>query len=178
MKSRIIIIVLSAIVIIQMAAGIFILKKEPLHGPMFPPFGFMEDRMGMEMGKHHMRGNRFGGPFCDPGFMEEKLALNPEQIVRITDLNKKFDAEFSGYIRLIDPERKKLKDMLDSNTGDMNAVREQLKKIESLNVEIHMLRIRQGKEISAILTPDQMNQLRNERKNFFDKMQKNYGGMK
>ncbi len=179
MKSKTIIIILSSVIVIQMIAGVFILRRERIQGPPLPPFGFMEDRMGprMGMGKHQMMGNRFGGQFCDPVFMEEKLNLNQSQTERINELNKKFDAEFAGYIKLIDPERLKLKEMLDSNTGDMNAVREQLKKIEDLNIEIHMLRIKQGKEISGILTAEQMNTLRNERKMMFEKMQKNHGGM-
>lgn len=183
MKSKTIIIILSSVIVIQMIAGVFILRREYIQGPPLPPFGFMEDGMGPRMGmgmrmkKNQMMGNRFGGQFCDPAFMEEKLNLNQNQTDRINDLNKKFDTEFAGYIKLIDPERQKLKDMLDSNTSDMKAVKEQLKKIEDLNIEIHMLRIKQGKEISGILTPEQMNTLRNERKMMFEKMQKNHGGM-
>lgn len=181
MKNRTIIIILSSVIVIQMITGVFILRREHIQGPILPPFGFMEDRMGPGMGmgmkKHQMMGNRFGGPFCDPAFMEEKLNLNQSQTDRINELNKKFDIEFAAFIKLIDPERQKLKDMLDSNTSDMKAVKEQLKKIEDLNIEIHLLRIKQGKEISGILTPEQMNTLRNERKMMFEKMQKNHGGM-
>jgi len=178
MKSRIIIIILSSIIVIQMIAGIFILRRDPMHGPLLPPFGFIEDRMGMEIGKHHMKGNKFGGPFCEPEFMKEKLSLNREQIDKITELNKKFDTEFSGYVKLIDPERKKLKDMLDNNITDMNVIKNQLKKIEAINIEIHLLRIRQGIEISKTLTSGQMNLLHEERKMLFEKMQKNHGGMR
>lgn len=177
MKNRTIIIILSSIIVIQMIAGIFILRRNQIQGPPPPPFGFMEDRMEPGMGKHQRMGNRLGRQFCEPEFMNEKLNLNQNQTDRINDLNKKFDAEFAGYIKQIDPERQKLKDMLDSNTSDMKSVKEQLKKIEALNIEIHMLRIKQGKEISEILTPEQMNTLRNERKMLFDKMQKNHGGM-
>ena len=178
MNNRIIIIILSAVVVIQMIAGVFILRREPVRGPMLPPFGFMEDRAGMDMDRHHMKWNRFGRSFCEPEFMKEKLSLNQNQTDRINELNKKFDAEFSAYTKLIEPERRKLKGMLDSNTGDMNAVKDQLKKIEDISMEIHMLRIRQGKEISEILTPEQMNILRNERRNMLDKMQKEHGGMR
>jgi len=178
MKNRIIIIVLSSIVVIQMIAGVFILRREQIQTPPLPPFGFMEERTGGEMEKRQMRGNRFGRSFCEPEFMKDILSMNKNQIDKITDLNKKFDLEFFNYIKLIEPERKKLKDMLDSNTTDMNAVKEQLKKIESINVEIHLLRIKQGKEISQILTPEQMNILRSERKMMFEKMQKNHGRMR
>ncbi len=178
MNNRIVIIILSSIIVIQVIAGIFILKRDPVRDPGLPPFGFMEERMGPGMGKHQMRGNRFGRPFCDPVFMDEKLSLNQEQKNRITELNNRFDTEFAGYSRQIEPERKKLKDMLDAGNVDMNAVKEQLKKIEALNVDIHLLRIRQGKEISEILTPEQMNILRAERKSMFEKMQKEHGGIR
>ena len=178
MNNRIIIIILSSIIVLQVIAGVFILRRDPMQGPLLPPFGFMEDRMNMEAGKRHMKGNKFGRYFCEPEFMKEKLSLNQNQIDKISELNKKFDTGFSGYIKLIDPERKKLKDMLDNNTSDMAAVKEQLKKIEAVNVEIHLLRIKQGKEISEILTPEQMNLLREERKTMFDKMQKEHGRMR
>ncbi len=178
MNNRIIIIILSSVIVIQMIAGVFILRRDRMQGPPLPPFGLMEGRMGMEMGKHHMKGNRFGRSFCEPEFMKEKLSLNQNQIDKITGLNNKFDSEFSGYVKLIEPEKKKLKEMLDSSTSDMNAVKLQLKKIEDINVEIHLLRIKQGKEISEILTPDQMKILHEERKMFFDKMEQNRGGMR
>jgi Spy/CpxP family protein refolding chaperone len=104
--------------------------------------------------------------------------MNQEQIEKITALNKKFDTEFSGYITLIEPEREKLKALLDSHSDNMTEVREQLKKIEALNVEIHLLRIKQGREISRILTPEQMDSLRDERKMLFEKMRRNHGGMR
>lgn len=178
MNSRIIIIILSAVIVIQMAAGVFILKRDKMQSPTPPPFGFMEDRIDMEPGKHRVMGNRFGKSFCEPEFMKEKLSMNQEQIEKITDLNKKFDSEFTGYITLIKPEKKKLKALLDNDTNDMTAVKEQLKKIEALNVEIHLLRIKQGKQISQILTPEQMNILRGERRMLFEKMRRNHGGMK
>lgn len=178
MNSKIVIIILSSIIVIQMIAGVLILKRGPMPGPPIPQFGFMDEGMGMRMGmgKQHMRGNRFGRAFCEPGFMKDTLSLNQNQIDRIAELNKKFDKEFTGYTALIDPEREKLKNMLESKTYDMNSIKEQLKKIEAYNLEIHMLRIKQGKEISEILTPEQMNILHSERDRFFEKMKKRPGG--
>ena len=178
MNSRIIIIILSAVIVVQFAAGVFILRRDHFDGPPTPPFGFMEDRMGMNSGKDRMMGNRFGRSFCDPDFMKDKLSQDKIQTERITDLNKKFDTEFTVYIKLIEPEKTKLKALLDNDTDDMTTVKDQLKKIEALNVEIHLLRIKQGKEISKILTPGQMKLLRNERKMLFEKMKRNHGGMR
>jgi Spy/CpxP family protein refolding chaperone len=178
MNSRIIIIILSSIIVIQMIAGVFILRRDKIEGPPPPPFGFMEERLDRDNSKSRRMGNRFGQSFCEPEFMKDKLSMNQEQIDKITDLNKKFDTEFAGYISLIKPENKKLRALLDNDTGDMAAVKEQLKKIEALNVEIHLLRIKQGREISQILSPEQMKILKGERKMLFEKMKRNHGGMR
>lgn len=178
MNKKIVIIILSSIIVIQMIAGVYILRRDRIQGPPLPPFGFMEDRMERGMGRNKMMGNRMGRSFCEPEFMKDKLSMNQNQIDKITQLNKKFDTEFTGYVKLIEPEREKLKSMLDDKTNDMNAVKEQLKKIQSIDLEIHMLRIKQGKEISGILTPDQMKLLHDERRMLFDNMQRNRGGMR
>ena len=63
-------------------------------------------------------------------------------------------------------------------TQMFNQASEQLKKIEEINTEIHLLRIKQGREISGILTRDQMKILHDERKQFFEKMRHNPGGLR
>jgi Spy/CpxP family protein refolding chaperone len=170
MNSRIVIIVLTSIIIIQMIAGLYIINRP--HPPDSPELfmEMMDNGRHMGMGKSHMRGNRFGKHFCEPAFMKEKLSLNQDQISRITVLNKKFEEEFAVFRSRIEPEREKLKKILEANTDDMEAIKKQLKKIEDITVEIHLLRIKQGMEISGILTPEQMNILKNERKQFFEKM--------
>ena len=180
MKSKTVIIILSSIIIIQIIGGILILnfilnrERELSRNLMLSPFLDMHDRSDMPYGKHHFKkGNRFGGRFSEPEFMKEKLSMNQDQVERIAELNKKFDSEFSSYIKLIKPEREKLKGMLKSEGNiDFDAVRQQLKRIDDISIEINMLRIKQGSEISKILTPDQIKILRSERKIFFDKMQK------
>ena len=179
MKSKTIIIILSSIIIIQMIAGIFILKKErAFSGNLaLSSSGIMHDRSDMTHGKHSFRKwNKFSALFNEPEFMKEKLLMNQEQIEKITELNKKFDSEFSSYYNLIKPERKKLKEMI-KNEGNMDfdAVKQQLKKINDIGIEINLLRIKQGHTISKILTPEQMKILQSERKMFFDKAQKQPG---
>ena len=176
MKSKTVIIILSSIIIVQIICGIFILKRERdiSRNLMFSPFGMMHDRFDAPHGKRHFKKwNRFGGMFNEPEFMKEKLLMNQEQIEKVTSLNKKFDAEFASYINLIKPEREKLKEMLKNKGNiDFDAVKQQLKKISDIGIEIHLLRIKQGNEISKILTPEQMEILKSERKIFFDKMKK------
>ena len=176
MKSKTVIIILSSIIIIQIIGGIFMLNRENelTRNLILSPFGAMHDKSDKSHDKHLFRdGNKFGGKFCDPEFMKEKLSINQGQFERVTELNKKFDSEFAAYNNLIKPEREKLRGMLkrDENV-DFDAVKQQLKKIGDINVEINLLRIKQGNEISKILTPEQTKILRAERKLFYDDMQK------
>jgi Spy/CpxP family protein refolding chaperone len=179
MKSKTIIIILSSIIIIQIIGGLFILKRERefVRNLMLSPLGAMQDGSDFVYGKSHFKKwNKFGGVFCEPEFMKEKLSMDQVQVEKITGLNKKFDSEFSSYTNLIKPERKKLKEMLKNEDDiDFDAVKQQLKKIGDIGIEINLLRIKQGNEISKILTHDQMKALHSERKMFFDKMQKHHG---
>ena len=149
-------------------------ENELARNLILSPFGAMHDKSDKSHDKHFFKsGNKFGKNFSDPEFMKEKLSINQEQFEKITELNKKFDSEFSSYNNLIKPERDKLKGMLKSDENvDFDAVKQQLKKIEDINVEINLLRIKQGNEISKILTPEQMKILKAERKLFYDNMQK------
>jgi Spy/CpxP family protein refolding chaperone len=102
--------------------------------------------------------------------------MDKVQIEKITELNKKFDDQFSSYTDLVKPERDKLKKMIKNKDNiDFDAVKAQLKKIEDISIELNLLRIKQGNEISKILTPEQMKKLRSERKSFFDRMQEHHG---
>ena len=182
MKSKTVIIILSAIIIIQIIGGVFILKRERklMGNLMLSSSGVIEDKSDIIFGQYFSRkGNKFGGMFSEPEFMKEKLSMDNVQIEKITELNKKFDSEFSSYSNLIKPEREKLKEMLKNESNiDFDAVKKQLKKIEDIRVEINLLRIKQGGEISKILTPEQMKILQSERKLFFDKMRKQHGKIK
>lgn len=172
MKSRTVIIILSSIILIQLIAGVFILTKRDRFYRSFAPSMFMNDKTGFS-GMHYGRGNRFGRHFCEPEFMRDRLALEQEQIDKINELNSKFEDEFLRHTRLAEPEKKKLRDMLKSNSIDMDLVRKQLEKMKTIDIDMQMLQIKQGKEISEILSAEQMRKLRLERKNFFETMRGN-----
>ncbi len=167
MKSRIIIIVLSVIIILQMTAGIFFVRRNFCHTRPMAPYSFLQD--GMRMSKWGMKSGKFG-PFSHHDFMKRKLSLNDDQEKKIDELNKIFEAEFTNYMKVVEPERDKLKEMLDNNVEDINIIKAQLVKMEAINTEIHLLRIKQGIEISKILTKEQMDVLKKERKRMFEKM--------
>lgn len=177
MNSRIIIIILSVIIAILVTVNI-LMFREHREAPFMPGPGpgFMDNGPGMP-GRHHMQGNRFGRNFCSPDFMKEKLNLSSEQIARIEDLNTKFDKETSVLFEQLKPEKERLKVILsESDKPDMNEVKKTLERMSSLNVELQLLRIRQGCDIDRILTEEQQNTLRRERNMFFERMQRKRGG--
>lgn len=179
MNSRIIIIILSVIIAILVTVNIMMFRdyREPrfMLGPGGGP-EFMDEGPGMRSG-HHMPGNRFGRNFCGPDFMREKLNLSSEQVAKIEELNRKFGEENDVIFRNMKPEKEKLKSILQkSDKPDMNEVRKTLEKMASLNIELQVLRIKQGSEIDSILSAEQKKILRSERNMFFGRMQRRNGG--
>ncbi|HOP29841.1 MAG TPA: Spy/CpxP family protein refolding chaperone [Spirochaetota bacterium] len=178
MNSRIIIIILSVIIAVLVTVNIMMFRehREP---PFMPGPGggpeFMNEGPGME-GRHQMQGNRYGRNFCGPDFMREKLNLNSEQIKRIEELNRKFREENEVIFRKMEPEKERLRSILQKNDKpDMSDVRKSLEKMASLNIELQMLRINQGAEIDSLLSPEQKEVLKNERNMFFERMRRRHG---
>ena len=92
----------------------------------------------------HPRGNPFGRDFCNPEFMRNRLELNEEQIKSVEKLNTRFDNEYSRFNKELRPLHNKLKEILKNPDPDMNRVRETMKQISDLELEVRILRISQG----------------------------------
>jgi len=177
MNSRIIIIILSAVIVILAAVNVIMFRADK-RPPFIPGPGaeFMDDGPGMG-GRHHMPGNRFGRNFCGPDFMRERLNLSSGQIEKIETLNTRFEAETSALFAGLNSERDKLRDLLKADGNpDMKEVKAILERIAALNVELQVLRISQGNEIDRIITPEQKRLLHMERKTFFERMHRRNGG--
>jgi hypothetical protein len=112
----------------------------------------------------HPRGNPYGRDFCNPEFMRSRLELNEEQIKSVEKLNTRFDNEYSRFNKELMPLHNKLKDILSNPDPDMDRVRETMKQISDLELEVRILRISQGAEISKIIPPDKMEMLHHERR--------------
>lgn len=179
MNSRIIIIILSVIIAILVTFNILMFKGHRNPPFMYGPAGgpeFLDEDPGMR-GRHNMPGNRFGKNFCGPDFMKEKLNLNSDQIIRIEELNRRFREENEAIFREMKPHKDILRKTLQKGESpDMEEVRRTLEKMASLNVQLQLLRIKQGSEIDSILSPEQKKTLQDERHMFFEKMQKRHGG--
>lgn len=157
MNNRITVIILSAVIVLLVAFGIIYDRKIRYgYGP-FPGF------------RHHdgiMHETGPGRNFCTPEFMKERLNLSDEQIGKITVLNETFDREHDLLMKKIEPERENLRAILKQDNPDMKQVRAILEKIGAVNIDIHMLRINQGRIISTILDPEQKEKLERERRMF------------
>jgi Spy/CpxP family protein refolding chaperone len=111
---------------------------------------------GMPM-MHHgidMKNERPGmGPFMGKHFMN--LGLDEKQKEAIKDINSKALKSVIRKSAELEIARIELRDILDKDSVDLNAVGTLLKKIESLNTDIHFLHIKAMEEIKALLTPEQ-----------------------
>ncbi len=179
MNSRIIIIILSVIIAVLVTVNIMMFRdhREPqfMPGPGGGP-EFLDEGPGMK-GRHPMPGNRYGRNFCGPDFMREKLNLSAQQISTIEELNRKFGEENKILFRAMEPEKERLRSILQKNDKpDITEVKKSLEKMASLNVELQILRIKQGSEIDSILSAEQKKILKSERNRFFEKMQRGRGG--
>jgi len=158
MNNRITIIILSTAIVLLSGLVIYLVRV--------PAFGPGPEFFGRGPGHERiMKGSDPMGPgrqFCMPAFMREKLELTEEQIGKITALNETFQQEHDRIFRETLPERERLRGLLRQDDPDMKQVRSILEKLSRSHVEIQMLRIRQGRMISAILTPEQNERLRRE----------------
>jgi len=154
MNNRITVIILSAVIVILVVFGIVYDRRIRGDFAPFPGFGH-HDRMMQGMP---------GRKFCTPEFMKERLNLSDEQIEKIMVLNETFDREHEQLIRKVEPEQELLRRVLASDNPDMKEVRAILERIGAVNIDIHMLRINQGRTISTILTPEQKEKLDKERR--------------
>ncbi|HRS63722.1 MAG TPA: Spy/CpxP family protein refolding chaperone [Spirochaetota bacterium] len=170
-SNRIIIIILSVIVILLVIINIALLRgPRPL--PLREPGKFFGDgRAPMFMERGDMPGHRLGRNFCSPEFMEQRLRLSAEQKEKINRLNDKYEKDLSSFFDNSRELRDKLKEILQKDGDpDYNVVRTLLEKISSINVEIQLMRIKQGKEIDSILTQKQREILQKEREMMFRRM--------
>ena len=146
--------ILATGMIAAFALGAFFSRNFHMPPPGGPPHEGFSSRPVM-----HPRGNPYGRDFCNPEFMRNRLELNEEQISAVEKLNTRFDKEYSRFNRELMPLHNKLKEILKNPEPDMDLVREIMKQISDLELEVRILRISQGAEISKIIPPQKMEML-------------------
>jgi Spy/CpxP family protein refolding chaperone len=117
----------------------------PMMPPMMPPM--MHHGMDMKDGMPGM------GPFMGKRLMD--LGLDEKQKDAIKDINSKVLKSAIRKRADLEIARIELRDSLDKDIVDLNAVEALLKKTESLMTDIHLLHIKAAEEIKAKLTPEQ-----------------------
>jgi len=125
------------------------------------PAGF-EDGMGRGRGPMH----RGDGPmyFGNLEQMKEVLKLSDKQIEQIGRINQEFR---DSMIRLHDkmrPMQLRLKELLLNDSISYVEIRALLIKISEVEVDMRMLRIKQRNEIEKVLTKEQKDRLKSERR--------------
>lgn len=172
MTNKLLLIIISGLIALLALGAIFMrnIYMPPFGGPHFERF---RDRPVMDP-----RGNPYGREFCNPEFMRNKLSLDEKEIKALEELNIKFDEEYKKYNRELRPLRDKLREILGNPDPDMKEVREILKKISAIELEIRILRISQGAEISKIIPGHKLEMLHHERNMMFREKYRERGNMR
>jgi Spy/CpxP family protein refolding chaperone len=122
---------------------------------------------GSEM-EHGMMGMLGKGSEMGPGMMGEHhilgilmtLGLDEKQKDAVKEIVRKTMKETIKRRADLDIARIDLRDLLDKDSVNMNAVESKLKQIASLEADIHLSRIKAHEEIKSKLTPDQRKKLK------------------
>jgi len=130
-------------------------------GPMMDPDG---DRDEGVRERHH--GRRM---FGDPEKMRRELDLSDEQIDKIKVINDKYYEEHKKIRDKIQPKMRTLRDFLVEDKVDLEKVRAILKEISEYQIENRMLLIRQHIEIETVLTKEQKDKVRRDRREMFER---------
>jgi Spy/CpxP family protein refolding chaperone len=121
------------------------------------------------MGEGHMRGmgpgSHMGNGQCfgDRDHMKNDLKLTDEQIKIIGKINWKYRDKLILLKDNILPKKLELKKLLLKKKLDYTRIKNVLREIAGIEVEIRLLRIIQRSEIEKIFTPSQLKRLREER---------------
>jgi len=109
---------------------------------------------------------RHHGPiFGDVERMREVLDLTAKQVNLIRNINEKFRARLEALDKKLRPLHQQLRQLLFKEKIDINSIRRKLREISDVEIELKILQIRHGKELKKILTPEQLEELRQERRN-------------
>ena len=117
-------------------------------------------------GMHRGHGRARHGDICfgNKTYMKDTLKLTDKQIEDIGKINNKYMIKLLKIREELEPYKLKMRRLLLSNNVDLKEVRLILEKIADLGVEIRFTRIKQRLEIEKILTPEQRERLRREKR--------------
>ena len=115
---------------------------------------FINERPG-----HHSR-SRGGMCFGNPELMKEKMGLSDKQIKKIEKINLNYQKFFLEKREKLQPKRIKLRKLLLEEKVDLEEVKDILKDMSEVEVDIRIARIKQRIEIEKILTDEQKKKIR------------------
>lgn len=121
--------------------------------------GPVEGHQG-RMGEHVVPGRFFG----DPDSLKGPLGLTDAQVKQIGIINESYYGKFRGFHDKLSPLHVRLQKMLLEKKVDLAEVRNILKQISEIDVEIKLLKIKHHLDIENTLTPGQREKLRREKR--------------
>ncbi len=103
--------------------------------------------------------------------MIQKLNLSDAQKEQIKALIAQAREKTRPQRELVMNERKKLRELIEADMPDANAIRAQTQKLASYEAELNVVRAEERKKIESILTPEQRSEWKKIRQERKEKMQ-------
>ena len=100
--------------------------------------------------------------YGDPQFLREELNLSGEQIEKVAGINERFRKERETWYKTLKPGKDELKKLLLAENINYDEVRKKLKEISDIEIELKILQIKHRLELQKVLTPEQLDKLKNE----------------
>ena len=110
--------------------------------------------------RHHRRGFWFG----KPGYMKKQLGLSEKQINQIAKINKQNKVKMEVIRDKLFPKKKQLRKEILKAKVNLAIIKQILKQIAIIEVDLRYERIKHRLALEKILTAKQKKQLREERK--------------
>ncbi|HEY1405164.1 MAG TPA: Spy/CpxP family protein refolding chaperone [Spirochaetota bacterium] len=119
-------------------------------------------------GDDHRPMGRPGMMFGNPERMKKRLNLTDEQMTKIEQINEKYYDEHGKVRDKIRPKMDELRKVLDSDTVDIEKARALLREIGEYQLENRILMIKQRIDIEKVLTKEQRDKARRDRRSHRD----------
>lgn len=118
-------------------------------------------KMGMESCPH-MKGKAGHPPmfFGNPVMFKQELGLTDQQIAKIEQINLNHHKLMLNEREKLEPKRIQLERLLLEENINLNNVRNLLREIADIRIDIHMLKITHRLEIEKVLTQEQKTKLK------------------
>jgi Spy/CpxP family protein refolding chaperone len=127
--------------------------------------------------KEHKENQRFCQERCPKGpfifgdliKLQKEIGLSDDQVKKIGDINTNFEKRMLTIKEKLVPMRIQLQKLLIEDVIEMDKVKNLLREISDIRIDIHITRIEHRIEIEKVLTPEQKAKIKTHRHRMHDK---------